>query len=353
MNLDHRTLFFSVGAFTLNHSVAWCGRRSLSVFACLLLTSCAAQPQWQRRAPLPTSAGGFATGVIDERIVVAGGVDWREGVKVTLDDAWRYEPAADAWSVGPQLPRPTAYAAAAWDAHGIMVVGGTDGIESLQQVVMIGADGSLHVRDSVLQTVYAGAAMGDGWLYVVGGGDSATDMARLRNEVYRVRRSDGHVQTLPDYPGGAVICPAVACSGGRLYVFGGAYHDAQGRGFVNIRSAFAYDLSEKRWHRVRALPAAIRGAVSLALSERWLVIVGGYGSRTLSDAAPEDFSDQVLLYDTVKDRYWSSASLPTAVLVPGLLRIGEYLYVFGGEDQMRQRTDEMYRLRWRDMIPGR
>ena len=45
-----------------------------------------------------------------------------------------------------------------------------------------------------------------------------------------------------------------------------------------------------------------------------------------------------------------AAPLPLRALV-SLVVAGEYLYCLGGEDRKKQRTDSVFRIRWKELLP--
>jgi N-acetylneuraminic acid mutarotase len=84
---------------------------------------------WVAQAPMPTARGGTACGVIDGRIIVAGGEGNPDAASGVFPQVESYDPGADAWT--PLTPMPTprhGMGAAAWDGT-LYVPGGatTDG----------------------------------------------------------------------------------------------------------------------------------------------------------------------------------------------------------------------------------
>lgn len=81
---------------------------------------------WEERAPMPTARGGIGSGVVDGVIVVVGGEgnpDTETGVFAQTEI---YDPAADEWSAGPDMPTPRHGMGAAGVDKGLFVPGGAD-----------------------------------------------------------------------------------------------------------------------------------------------------------------------------------------------------------------------------------
>lgn len=78
-------------------------------------SSTSAHAVWEKLPPLPAPAAGFMAASVNGKIIIAGGTNWRDGVKRWLDSVWLFDPATGEWQIGPALPHPVAYAAFAGD----------------------------------------------------------------------------------------------------------------------------------------------------------------------------------------------------------------------------------------------
>jgi N-acetylneuraminic acid mutarotase len=87
--------------------------------------------QWTQRAAMPFSAGSSATAVIGGQIYVAGGVVGSTAGNTagtgSTAQAARYNPATDAWSALPSMPRGVNHAASSTDGQRLFVFGGRGG----------------------------------------------------------------------------------------------------------------------------------------------------------------------------------------------------------------------------------
>lgn len=75
--------------------------------------------------PAETRRSMFAAGVLDRRVLIAGG--WSEGYGAPLDSASWFDLDTHAWSAAPSLPAPLAECQGGWDGTKFYVFGGYDG----------------------------------------------------------------------------------------------------------------------------------------------------------------------------------------------------------------------------------
>lgn len=94
----------------------------------------AARPDgnWEPRAPMPSPARfNLSVGVVDGRILVAGGCTQENGVVRNLDEILAYEPLADRWTMVGRLPFTNRAGGGLADETGLIIFGGyTDKFET-------------------------------------------------------------------------------------------------------------------------------------------------------------------------------------------------------------------------------
>ena len=297
--------------------------------------------KWQPLHPLPTANGGFQAGRANDQILVLGGTNWSNGRKLWLDTIDRYDTGSETWASGGSLPTPVAYAAFASDGNDIYWLGGSDGEQASPHLFRASAVGSVsHIADTGYPVVYPGAAIHDGWLYVIAGGKNANDLKTLTAQSIRVSLDDGRIEELPPYPGGAVMLPAVVSTKDYLMVFGGASYNADTASVINTDQAYAYSYEERAWHRLAPTPYARRGMASCVLPDQTVLLAGGYGS--LPDTDAEGFAIDLYRYNSQSGRYTPQRPLPFAAMGAALIWHNDRLYLAGGEDKPRHRTDHFY-----------
>jgi N-acetylneuraminic acid mutarotase len=282
----------------------------------------------------------------DVGLIVCGGTNWDGGTKVYLD-GWSLQPAR-VGQAGHRIgthPTPIAYAAyAAIYGQRIFVAGGSDGASTLAAAatVSIRRDG-VTVRalpDLPAAVQMAGGACVDGrFQYVVGGTADPSSAAALAAEVRRLDLSEpaGRWATVAPLPGGGRMLAAVASAAGRVFVFGGMVAAPDGRLMADSDTAYRYEPEQDRWLKIRPLPTPRRGSAAVAIDERRLLIVGGCRN---DDRGLPRFLPDAMVYDVVSDTYHSCHPLPysaTGMAVAVMPDGG--IYVCGGEDRPRARTD--------------
>lgn len=306
--------------------------------ASLLSLQPALAADWERLPAMPEPNGGFICGVADGAIVVAGGTNWRDEQKRWLDRVWRFEPARNRWSEAPPLPRPAAYAAVAQGADAVIFFGGSDGTDTLTQVVQLGGDLVARPKSTVPEhTVYGGAAIAGGSLYVLGGAASAEALHTLTNRFFAIDLADGRTRQLAAPPGNLRMLPLVVAVGDHVLAFTGAGFDETTRQVVNTDAAQSFSLKTGRWTPCRPYPLAIRGLAGCVLDDRHILLAGGY------DSGAKGFTTAAFVYDVQEDCYRPVTPLPYPAM-PVLVRAGDQVYCLGGEDKARHRTDAVFRI---------
>ena len=311
----------------------------LWIFICLLgalatLNSDAAD--WEAIDALPVPASGFAAGCVDGKIVVAGGTHWSGEVKQWLDSTWMFDPAANHWQIGPNLPHGLAYAAAASDGSRLWIAGGGDGSQARREIYSLDANLHLsHFGDLPEPLMYASGGVVDGVLNVLGGTGDPEDWTHSHSHHFAVRLVDGKVSVLP--PLGMVKhglrLPALMGLSRRLFSFTGSWFD-ESKEVHNLAEAFVFD---NEWKPMVPFPLAARCVACVPLDETHLYLAGGYGSDQ------EGFLAQAWIYDVTNGTYSVAKPLPLKVSTT-LVRCGNDVFLLGGEDQKKHRTAVCFRI---------
>ncbi len=311
----------------------------------VLCSAFAAEPRWERLASLPVPNGGFVAAANNGRIVVAGGVTWRGDTKVWLDGIWTYDPAQHAWSESGRLPALHAYPVVGSAGAATWYAGGSSGEATHRTLWRLGGTGVPRRGAEIgVEVVYAAGALIGDTLYAVGGTDDQARVDRITNTLIGIDVLTGTVSTLPSYPEVNLTSATAATLGGRLYVFGGGRWDPVRKSVVNHASAHAYSPDTRAWEKLPPLPHPVRGLASAALNNRFILIAGGYRNDEV------EFVADAFLFDPRSRTYSPVTPLPYAAMAT-LVRDGDWLYCLGGEDRKRHRTDAVFRIRWRSLLP--
>jgi len=301
--------------------------------------------EWERLAPLPEPNGGFIAGVAGEQIVVIGGTNWKEDTKHWLKGIHAYDPKLNSWRETGRLDAPLAYAAVGQDAGTLWFASGSTGTETQRSIWKIDAGFSV-TRAWTLDEgiVLAGSALIGPALYVLGGTDDMNHLEHVTNAFRAIDLRDGGTTKLPEYPGPAFMIGASAACGARFFVFGGARWDTAAGDVANFSSAHAFDTATKRWEKLAPFPYAVRGLCAVALDERRILLAGGYKNNA------EEFTDAVFVFDTSTGKYTATQPLPYKGM-PSLVKLGDWLYCIAGEDRKKHRTDAVFRIQWKELLP--
>ncbi|WP_170157336.1 Kelch repeat-containing protein [Roseimicrobium gellanilyticum] len=308
----------------------------------LATTATIAAAEWEPIAPLPVPNGGFAAGVVQGQLVIAGGTTWKDDVKVWLDEVWLYDATANQWKSIGKLPNPLAYGVSAEVENGLLIAGGYDGKQGRAEVLKIGADKKVTttpLRLPQATSLAVGGILGSGTqksLFVFGG---SPDPAKLDGVVpygQQVSLENGKVEDLLEDPSVHLFISTGAVSGDALYVFTSARATSPTT-VENLADARVFRTATKRWTPIRPYPMPWRGVTALRLDDTQIYLAGGYGE------SPASFYSAAFVYDTKANRYRIGKSLPIAAMV-GLVSDGKYVYCLGGEDAKKHRTDKCWRI---------
>jgi N-acetylneuraminic acid mutarotase len=311
----------------------------------LVLTFAMSNPSngasWEQMPSISIPSGNFACGTFGIDLVIAGGVTWKDGNKIWLDQIRRFDTKKKIWNDIGKLPHPIAYPAYAPTADGIFFAGGGDSKKTFPEIALLNHEFQFKNIGTVLHPlVLSGSSLVDGKLYVAAGAADAADLKTATNFFYSIELKTGQVENLPVFPGGNLIIPCAAGLNGKIYCFTGASFDAANSQAINSNSAFVYAVAEKKWSAIQRFPYSVHGLASCVLDDRHILLGGGY---------KQEFTDEAFIYDTKTDRYFKTKPLPYRAMAH-FIKAGDDLYWLGGEDAMRHRSALVYRTSWRDLL---
>ncbi len=134
---------------------------------------------WEELPPLPVPNGGFISGALDGKIVVAGGVTWKGDTKIWLDQIWTYDPQAKAWRETGRLPAPLAYSVSGDMGSALWFASGSSGDVTHRSLWRMDPGQPPRVVAKLDRGfVYAAGALIGHTLYAAGGAD---EQELLRN----------------------------------------------------------------------------------------------------------------------------------------------------------------------------
>jgi hypothetical protein len=301
--------------------------------------------RWKQGKDLLLPKGGYGSGFLDGKLVLAGGTHWKDDKKLWLDEVVAYDPAGDKWETLTPLPKPLAYGASAAREGVFYFVGGA-GPENAERAGyrLRREDGNYRWQQFTtlpMDRCYSKAVILKNELFLVGGGDSVADLSTASSILLSASLSEQTPvwKTRSPIPGeGRAVFAAATCSG-NIYVFGGCNADASG--VRNLASAYRYDPTLDRWSRLKDTPAPVRAWSASSPDERFIFLFAGYSSPTSSDPTiPKEgqFEKRVYRYDTLKDEYHEVSPLPYANADISFHFFKGVAYGAGGEPKGKARS---------------
>ncbi|MCO5172211.1 MAG: hypothetical protein M9894_38430 [Planctomycetes bacterium] len=327
---------FVIGGWTL------AGDRELWLETAWSLDLAAAKPAWTpSAAPAFGEKRALALAVADDKVIALGGMTSEGELSKTVH---LYDPAANAWSAGPDLPF-VGFGAAALGVERDVYASGID-----SPVFRLG----LHGGDLEWEEVGALAwpryfhrfvPAGEGALLAVGGvarPDRAPPTVHQRTiETFVVEPKGPRVSlwTVPA-PGRAKNRQGVFLHRDALWVFGGndslRQHDFGPDNFLD--EGWRLDLGTMRFEAAPAFPAR-RQTMQTAVVGGVGVAVGGFGHTGKGTRSWPD----VQRFDFKAGRWEAAAPLPGPRTQFDLVVRGDELMLFGGLDYDSSRGKEAFR----------
>ncbi len=323
----------------------------IPVTALLLATAPAATQaaEWEALPPLPAPNGGCMSGAHEGRIIVIGGTNWEGGVKNWLKNVHLFDPATKQWStLTNALDTPVAYGLEVLinepKLGGLFggFLGGTDGKQPLKVLGTLVED-KIRLRPkptlpAATVLMAGGAVENPGVIVLVGGMDDPGNLAGVTRTTHVLEKKT--VRRAADYPGPPFAIAASAAGANELFVFGGMNYDATTQQPVNTAVAYAYSPAKDAWRPLKPLATPIRGLAAVVLDAQHVYLAGGY---------TDSFTTAAVIYDMQADTYRPAPPLPYPAMVK-LVRCGEFVYCFGGEDKKQSRTDKCFRVKTSDLM---
>jgi N-acetylneuraminic acid mutarotase len=228
-------------------------------------------------APLPLAVNHAAAASHDGRLYVVGG--YLEG-RAPSEKLFIYDPSADTWTQGADMPTPRAALTANFIDGKLYVVGGTNNeANALSTLEQYDPSTNTWVELPSMPTArqHLSSAVVDGKLYVAGGRLSGPSANVDAFEAYDpANRSWASLEPMPSERGGL----AAAAIGNSLYVFGGESSDTV---FDNNEK---YDTSIGKWTSEPLLPTPRHGLVAVAIEGEIYLIGGGLEPTASRPATP-------------------------------------------------------------------
>lgn len=286
---------------------------------------------WRRYPDLPDPVGfgGMFAGVLEGRLVVGGGSQfrdkpvWLQGTKSLSDRVYSLGAIDASWVEETyRLPQTGGHFASASADDAIYLVGGVSQTGVLNKCRVLKKVAGRYVieelADLPVPLVYGAAAILGGRLYVAGGqNDPAVKAASVQTWCLDVSRPGAVWERGGDLPGPGVFVPSMGSDGKSVFLFGGMAFDGNGA-MVPSKRAYRCDVSTGDWSRIADLPEARVGAATPC--PLWdgsgLLLIGGYAE--VFPGLPREhpgFSEQTLVYSDVTGQWGKGPWLPKSPVI--------------------------------------
>lgn len=235
-------------------------------------------------------------GAIGDRVVVAGGCNFPDvpaaqgGSKKFYTAIYTLAPSTDtAWTPAGHLGVASAYGVSVTTPRGIVIIGGTDGQRSLDQVWLLADDSHGSILQKPLPPLplaldNMAGAYGNGYIYVAGGQHDG----RPVNKAFRLKFPGGSTwETLPDFPGNARLQPVATVQNGAtapLFYLIGGYNSR-----ATNTDGLCYDPITREWKAIAPITdnrkdAALVGACCVNSGTSFIICFGGVDRQIFNDA---------------------------------------------------------------------
>jgi non-specific serine/threonine protein kinase len=268
---------------------------------------------WQKLAAAPSERTEVTAAVAGDRIYLVGGFRRDGGTVATVEV---YDPSADRWEAGPDLPIAVNHAMAATADGAVHVFGGYLAGNRPSTAAFRFESGSWRRLADLPEGRAAGTAVALGdTVYVAGGIAPGGGLAR-NMLVYNVAGDRWSTAPGPPTPrehlGGAGF-------DGLLYTVGGRTREAG-----NLTAFETFNPSSGRWSTLPDLPTRRGGLAAAATCAGQIVAVGGEAEETFEEAES---------YDVTTKNWRALPPMPTPRHGLGVVVVGRTLYTLSGGPQ--------------------
>lgn len=232
--------------------------------------------RWTESTPMPESTSDYAAGVLDRRLVIAGGDYWEGSSgqwtrKLFSSKVWAFNPVLQVWQRLPNLPVPLSEAASVVIGRRLFVLGGYTGREVNRTIYTL----TQSPRGYVWR--YFGAfpfnrvtavAVGVGTRIYVLGGLTKFEAQDTKGTCCNTRTATNSFMVLdashpkkgwrqlPPLPGPRRFFFTAVANKKAIWIFGGRYQSKTEGPIENFsRLVFRYDIAKARWQAMKPLPA--------------------------------------------------------------------------------------------------
>lgn len=286
--------------------------------------------RWCERAPLPLPRAGYMAGVVNGKILIAGGSYWENGKKLWTSQLDIFDPKTNRWERSSPMGSPRSDAAPVSVGDALYLFGGGIEKEVCRDALVFreGNWSTLTHAELPEPRLYAAAAAHEGQIYLTGGLSTAGDYSTATNTlwVWNPQTPDIGWKILPPIPGPGRINHAMATLGPAIYVFGGATSNGA-TDVRNLDDLYSFDPRTITWTRHAKLPLARRAWWAVGLDQSFLLLGG----------CTETYEKEVFEYDPGTHELRTIGLLPHPLADTKFFRVDNLVIGAGGETADRIR----------------
>lgn len=294
----------------------------------------AADPQtisWSRGVDIPLPRGGYYAAWYQGGLLIAGGTYWKDGKKLWTNSVTHYGPLRKGWVEWPPLPMTLAYGVTAQVNGRLYLIGGMDNEKLSLDVFRLDGRRWTRIGKAPEGSIYGSATVVGKRIYVLGGGDSNTDLTTATNHAWSFEPIIGRWEKLDPFPGKPRVVHAVVALGKSIYLFGGATQ-SKGEPLIDLDDAYRFDTVTKKWTKLASMPQPSR-AMGAVVAGGAIYLIGGSGPKIL---------DTVYRYQLKSDQYQLVSHLPSPLLDAKFFFHSGRFYGATGEDRPGSRFPGLY-----------
>ncbi len=299
--------------------------------------------EWTKSTPMPEPRSGYAAGVLNGKLIVAGGTFWlgQPGnwtKKEFTASTHAFDPVNETWQQLPDALYPFGYAASEVVGDRLYVLGGYNGKHEMRKVIALEKRGDVYTWTNVGQLpvnlLFSKAVTVDSKIYLLGGttrfephnaaGGCCTSRSATRDlMVWDPSQPSTSWGKLPPYPGHKRFLYAAAADDQAIWLFGGRYQDKTGEPVNYFQDVLRYRVADQSWEKVAVLPDANpRARPFTAIS------VG-------NDIMLMCFAKHVWQFDPCTFNYRPATELPEEVAIDRYYWLDQRIVGTGGENRVQ------------------
>lgn len=180
--------------------------------------------------------------------------------------------------------------------------------------------------------------------------DSGTSdwVDNMHAEMWRKYPSETSWRKVGSIPDGGRIMFASVFHKGCIFIFGGLSDSGckDNKNIPHTSSAWAYDPNNNKWTKLPDMPVSAYSSCAVPFGNG-ILLIGGHG-KVVAESGKVRFLSECYFYDPEAKTYQLYGHLPEGLISHATVSDGATVWVSGGEDLPRHRSDKvlMTKIEW-------